>query len=75
MESLLRNASVSPPPFRQGRHSKISKTDWGRSKKVGGTGLGLAIVKHIVNYYNGTISLDSEVNKGTTIKLELNIAE
>lgn len=52
---------------------RFYRVDKGRSKKVGGTGLGLAIVKHIVNYYNGTISLESEVDKGTTIKLELNI--
>ncbi len=52
---------------------RFYRVDKGRSKKVGGTGLGLAIVKHIVSYYNGIISLDSEVDKGTTIKLELNI--
>ena len=37
-----------------------------RSRELGGTGLGLSIVKHIVNLYDGTISLDSEPNKGTS---------
>jgi two-component system, OmpR family, phosphate regulon sensor histidine kinase PhoR len=32
-----------------------------------GTGLGLAIVKHAINAMGGTVTLDSEVNKGTTI--------
>lgn len=39
--------------------------DKGRSKKVGGTGLGLSIVKHIVNYYNGSISVISKVEEGS----------
>lgn len=70
------DTGIGIPKISQSRiFERFYRVDQGRSKKVGGTGLGLAIVKHIVNYYNGTISLDSEVDKGTTIKLELNIAE
>lgn len=47
--------------------------DKSRSKKVHGTGLGLSIVKHIVEYHGGTISLKSEVNKGTEIEVLLPI--
>ena len=68
------DTGIGIPKVDQGRiFERFYRVDKGRSKKVGGTGLGLAIVKHIVNYYNGTISLESEVDKGTTIKLELNI--
>ena len=42
------------------------------TKKIGeGTGLGLSIVKNIIDDHNGTISIDSTVNKGTKIEIEL----
>jgi len=43
--------------------------DKSRSKAKGGTGLGLAIVKHIVACHNAVLELESEENKGTTIKV------
>ena len=36
-----------------------------------GSGLGLYIVKETVNKLKGNISLDSEVNKGTTLSMRL----
>lgn len=45
--------------------------DKSRSKKQGGTGLGLAIVKHIVELYSGNIQVNSVVNEGTEIIVEL----
>jgi PAS domain S-box-containing protein len=38
---------------------------------IPGTGLGLAIVKAIVEGHDGSISLDSEPGRGTTVRLEL----
>ncbi len=68
------DTGIGIPKISQNRvFERFYRVDQGRSKRVGGTGLGLSIVKHLVNYYKGTITLESEVDKGTTVKLELNI--
>lgn len=56
----------------QGRvFERFFRCDQGRDKETGGTGLGLAIVKHIVQYYQGSITLTSKLNQGTTFKVVL----
>lgn len=48
---------------------RFYRVDKSHSKETGGTGLGLSIVKHAVMYHKGKIELESEVGKGTTIKV------
>ena len=56
----------------QGRvFERFFRCDHGRDKETGGTGLGLAIVKHIVQYYQGSITLTSKLGQGTTFKVVL----
>lgn len=52
---------------------RFYRVDKGRSKKQGGTGLGLSIVKHIVNFYHGTISVRSELDKETEFTVNIPI--
>lgn len=48
---------------------RFYRVDKSRSRNLGGNGLGLSIAKKIIEYYNGTIQVDSEVGKYTTFKI------
>lgn len=60
-----------PQKYQERVFERFYCVDKSRSKATGGTGLGLAIVKHTVDYLGGTISLESEVDVGTTITVKL----
>lgn len=45
---------------------RFYRVDIDRSRESGGTGLGLAIVKHVLERHEGKLSIESELNKGST---------
>lgn len=48
---------------------RFYRVDKSRSRKEGGNGLGLSIAKKLVNSYDGTVKVESEVNKYTKISV------
>ena len=51
---------------------RFYRIDEARDRQLGGSGLGLSIVDEIVKAHDGTISVDSELNKGTQVTIKIN---
>ena len=66
----VKDTGIGIAPEHQSRiFERFYRVDKSHSKETGGTGLGLSIVKHAVQYHSGKVTLDSEVGKGTTVKI------
>ena len=66
------DTGIGIPPEHQGRvFERFYRVDKSHSKESGGTGLGLSIVKHAAAYHHGTVTLKSEVGRGTEITVRL----
>jgi len=50
---------------------RFYRADSSRARHVGGTGLGLAIVKHLVGAMGGQVTAESELGRGTTVRITL----
>ena len=71
----VRDTGIGIPPDQQDRvFERFYRVDKSHSKASGGTGLGLSIVKHAVQYHHGAIHLQSEVGKGTEIRVTFPMA-
>jgi two-component system phosphate regulon sensor histidine kinase PhoR len=48
---------------------RFYRADKSHSKEISGTGLGLSIVKHSAAYLGAKVEVESEVGKGTTMRV------
>lgn len=48
---------------------RFYRADKTRARELGGTGLGLSIVKHLLKAHQGSMEIDSQIGKGTTVSL------
>ena len=54
---------------------RFYRVDKARSREAGGTGLGLSIAQHIAALHDGTMTLTSVPNEGTTVTISLPLAQ
>jgi signal transduction histidine kinase len=69
--SVTDNGPGIPPHQMEHIFERFTRGDAGLTQRVGGTGLGLAISKSLVELHGGTISVDSEVGRGSTFRITL----
>jgi len=62
------DTGIGIPPEHQARvFERFYRVDHSHARETGGTGLGLSIVKHSAAVHGATVSLTSQVGKGTRI--------
>lgn len=72
----VRDTGVGIPSRDQARiFERFYRVDRARSRDTGGTGLGLSIVKHVVANHGGTVSVQSQLGRGSTFTVRLPLAE
>ncbi|MGQ4649890.1 two-component system sensor histidine kinase RppB [Lyngbya aestuarii] len=68
----VKDTGIGIPPTEQPRiFERFYRVDSARSCKTGGTGLGLAIVQAITQVHGGKLSVESQLDQGSTFTLQL----
>ncbi len=66
----VKDSGIGIPQDKKERvFERFYRVDKSHSRESGGTGLGLSIVKHAATYHGAEISIESELQKGTEIKI------
>ena len=69
---MVTDTGIGIPPQDLPRiFERFYRVDKARSRELGGTGLGLAIVRHIIESHGGSVSVESEPNRGSTFSFTL----
>jgi two-component system phosphate regulon sensor histidine kinase PhoR len=70
VEVSVADTGIGVPPEDLPRLTeRFYRVDKARSREMGGTGLGLAIVKHIVQAHGGWMGIESQLGRGTTVRV------
>ena len=70
--SACRDTGTGIPSKELGRvFERFYRVDRARSRETGGTGLGLAIVRHVAENHGGTVTVESELGRGSTFEVRL----
>lgn len=68
----VKDTGIGIPPESQDQiFEAFSQGDETTTRRFGGTGLGLSIVKRIVELMDGTVHVESVVNKGSTFRVQI----
>ena len=62
-----------PPDKRASLFQPFTQVDDSETRRFGGTGLGLSIVRSLAEMMRGTVSLESEEGRGTTIRVRIQV--
>lgn len=69
---IIRDTGIGmPEDFLDKIFQPFERVQSSTNSKIEGTGLGMAITKNIIDMMNGSISVDSELQKGTTFTVTL----